>query len=108
MDMIKAATKCNPSIQSNAVLALAGLLNIVYRYATSLEPAELKTASLSTEYKSHSHWIMVVIESLMSLVDLQFKPKGELLGLCQQVKLFLNILSCFVNYICSKIIYRTV
>ena len=85
--MIKAATKCNPSIQSNAVLALAGLLNIVHRYATSLEPAELKTSSLSTEYKSHSHWMMVVIESLMSLVDLQFKPKGELLGLCQQVKL---------------------
>ena len=86
--MIKAGTKCNPSIQSNAILALAGLLNIVHRYTTSLEPAELKTTELGTEHKSHSHWLMVVIESLMSLVDFQYKPKGELLGLCQQVIFF--------------------
>ena len=85
--MIRAATKCNPSIQSNAVLALAGLLNVVHRYATSLEPTELKTPDLSTEYKSHSHWLIVAIESLMSLVDFQYKPRGELLGLCQQVKM---------------------
>ena len=95
--MIKVATKCNPSIQSNAILALAGLLNIVHRYTTSLEPAELKTAELSTEYKSHSHWLMVVIESLMSLVDFQYKPKGELLGLCQQVIFFFLVLAYQVN-----------
>ena len=88
VDMIKAATKCNPSIQSNAILSLAGLLNIVHRYATSLEPAELKTAESSTEYKSHSHWSIIVIESLMSLVDFQYKSKGNLLGLCQQVQIF--------------------
>ena len=88
VDMIKGATRGNPSIQSNAILSLACLLNTVHKYATSLEPGDLKSAESSTEYKSHSHWSIIVIESLMSLVDFQYKPKGDLLGLCQQVGIF--------------------
>jgi hypothetical protein len=47
----------------------------------------LEAAEESTEYMSHSHWLTVVMDTIMCLNDIKHKPKGGLLGLCQQVLL---------------------
>ncbi|XP_052794014.1 focadhesin-like [Mya arenaria] len=84
VDNIKKATKGNPTIQWNAVLALSGLATATQRYVTSLDREELKRTNQITEHISHSHWLMLVLDSLMSLVDFTFTPKAGMLGLCQQ------------------------
>lgn len=37
------------------------------------------------EFHSQAHWLTVVMDTLMSLMDVTFKPKGGILGICQQV-----------------------
>lgn len=75
----------NPGIQSNCIYALAGLAVTVNRYGTNLDKEALEAAESSTEYMSHSHWLTVVMDTIMCLADVSHVPKGALLGLCQQV-----------------------
>jgi len=67
------------------VLALSGLALACHQYASGLEKQELQLANQNSEHISHSHWLMLVMDSLMSLVDFTFSPKAGLLGLSQQV-----------------------
>jgi len=76
----------NPAVQCNAVMALAGLALATQHFVTSLDNKDLKRANEFKEHMSHSHWLMLVIDSCMSLVDFTYKPKAGLLGLCQQVR----------------------
>lgn len=75
----------NPGIQSNSIYALAGLAVTINRYGSNLDKESLEVAEGSTEYLSHSHWLTVVMDTIMCLADVNHKPKGSLLGLCQQV-----------------------
>ena len=77
----------NPGMQSNSVYALAGLAVTINRYGSSLDKESLEAAEESTEYMTHSHWLTVVMDTIMCLNDIKHKPKGGLLGLCQQVLL---------------------
>ncbi|XP_060554387.1 focadhesin-like [Ruditapes philippinarum] len=84
MDMIKKSTRGNPSVQFNAVLALSGLARSVHRYISSLDSEERKRMDDVTEHTSHSHWLVIMIDSCMSLIDFTYMPKSTLFGLCQQ------------------------
>ncbi|XP_052281893.1 focadhesin-like isoform X6 [Dreissena polymorpha] len=83
-DVIKKSTRGSPTVQFNAILALTGLAQAVQRFATSLSKEEMAAANQITEHISHSHWLMLLLDSLMSLVDFTFKPKAGLMGFCQQ------------------------
>ncbi|XP_053406121.1 focadhesin-like isoform X2 [Mercenaria mercenaria] len=74
----------NPSVQFNAVLALSGLAHSVHRYMASLDADEKKSLDEVLEHTSHSHWLIMMIDSCMSLIDFTYTPKSALFGLCQQ------------------------
>ncbi|XP_064607895.1 focadhesin-like isoform X2 [Liolophura sinensis] len=82
VDSIRGASRGNPTCQANCVFALAGLTATVNNYSTGLDPEDLK--NVSHEHMSHSHWLAVVMDTLMSLMDVKFQPSGQLLGMCQQ------------------------
>ncbi|KAK3097709.1 hypothetical protein FSP39_012361 [Pinctada imbricata] len=83
-DIIKGASRGSPTMQGNAILSLAGLAWVVHKHVCGLDKESRVAADNSTEYKSHSHWLTVVIDTMMSLMDITYAPKGQLLGLCQQ------------------------
>ncbi|KAK3602758.1 hypothetical protein CHS0354_027755 [Potamilus streckersoni] len=83
-DSIKIKSRGNPSVQSNSILALSGLALCVHRFATGLDNDSLKEAENCTQHLSHSHWLTVAMETLMLLMDVNYNPKGTLLGMCQQ------------------------
>ena len=55
------------------------------RFANGLDPERLKESDTATEHLSHSHWLSVAVDTILSLRDVSYKPRGKLLGLCQQV-----------------------
>lgn len=88
----------NPSTQCSAILALSGLAQATQSYVSSMDNEELKIANEIKEFRSHSHWLMSVIDSCMSLVDFTYQPKAELIGLCQQVNFcILKLLQIFFH-----------
>lgn len=84
VDIIKINSRGNPTMQSNSIYALAGLAVTVNRYRNGLDTEVIKATEESSEFLSPSHWLTVVIDTIMSLMDVAFTPKGKLLGLCQQ------------------------
>ncbi|XP_046545325.1 focadhesin-like [Haliotis rubra] len=83
-DLIKTASRGNPTGQGNSVLALAGLAVAASRHATGLDEESLKAAEDTCQHLSHSHWLTVAMDTIMCLMEVSFKPKGKILGLCQQ------------------------
>ncbi|XP_071110148.1 focadhesin-like [Haliotis cracherodii] len=83
-DLIKTASRGNPTRQGNSVLALAGLAVSASRHATGLDEESLKAAEDTCQHLSHSHWLTVAMDTIMCLMEVSFKPKGKILGLCQQ------------------------
>ncbi|XP_067665779.1 focadhesin-like [Haliotis asinina] len=83
-DLIKTASRGNPTAQGNSVLALAGLAVAASRHATGLDEDSLKAAEETCQHLSHSHWLTVAMDTIMCLMEVSFKPKGKILGLCQQ------------------------
>ena len=70
----------NPSVQGNSVLALAGLARAVSIFV------QQQTSSETTEqYQRNSEWLNVVAETVMVVLDGNYKPKGPTLVWCQQV-----------------------
>lgn len=84
VDVLKAASRGNPSQQANAVLALTGVTVFTSRMAGSLDPGVLKECDAATEHVSHSHWLTMAVDTILSLRDVRYRPRGKLLGLCQQ------------------------
>ncbi|XP_060062505.1 focadhesin-like, partial [Ylistrum balloti] len=74
----------NPTMQSNSIYALGGLAVTVNRHSNGLDTETAKAAEESAEFMSPSHWLTVVMDTIMSLMDVNFTPKGNLIGLCQQ------------------------
>lgn len=83
-DKIKTASKESPNVQGNAILSLSGLVLASQRYWTDLDKEFQGQIDNVKEFQSQSHWATVVMDTLMSLMDVTFQPKGHILGLCQQ------------------------
>ncbi|XP_022783954.1 focadhesin-like isoform X5 [Stylophora pistillata] len=79
-ERLKAASRGNPSVQGNSVLALAGLARAVSIYVGQ------QTSSETTEqYQRNNDWLSVVTDTVMVVLDGNYKPKGPTLVWCQQV-----------------------
>ena len=69
----------NPTVQGNSVIALAGL-------AAKISQLPVKDErQASTQYSSRKDWLLRVADTLMVVLDGNFKPKGEPMQWCQQV-----------------------
>lgn len=83
-DKIKRASKESPNVQGNAILSLSGLVLASQRYWTNLDKESQGQIDNVKDFQSQSHWATVVMDTLMSLMDVTFQPEGHILGLCQQ------------------------
>lgn len=67
-------------MQGNSVLALAGLTRAVSIFV------QQQTSSGTTEqYQRNTEWLNMVADTLMVVLDGNYKPKGPTLVWCQQV-----------------------
>ena len=64
----------NPSVQGNSVFALAGLAHAVSLYAQKQNSSGRNT-----------DWLTMVTDTIMVVLDGNYKPKGPTLTWCQQV-----------------------
>uniref|UniRef100_K1R2S9 Focadhesin C-terminal domain-containing protein n=1 Tax=Magallana gigas TaxID=29159 RepID=K1R2S9_MAGGI len=74
----------SPNVQGNAILSLGGLVLASQRYWTNLDKESQGQIDNVKDFQSQSHWATVVMDTLMSLMDVTFQPEGHILGLCQQ------------------------
>ena len=75
----------NPSVQGNSVFALAGLAHAVSLYAQ-----KQNNSGRNTE------WLTMVTDTIMVVLDGNYKPKGPTLTWCQQV--FFTLLSLCITF----------
>eukprot|EP00112_Aurelia_sp_Birch-Aquarium-sp1_P008564 Seg1947.2 transcript_id=Seg1947.2/GoldUCD/mRNA.D3Y31 product=Focadhesin protein_id=Seg1947.2/GoldUCD/D3Y31 len=73
------ASKGNPTVQGNSVIALAGLAAKI-----SQLPVKDERQSSSAQYSSRKDWLLRVADTVMVVLDGNFKPKGEPMQWCQQ------------------------
>lgn len=82
----------SPNVQGNAILSLSGLVLASQRYWTNLDKESQGQIDNVKDFQSQSHWATVVMDTLMSLMDVTFQPEGHILGLCQQVCVYCGII----------------
>ena len=71
----------NPSVQGNSVFALAGLAHAVSLYAQK-----------QNNLGRNTDWLTMVTDTIMVVLDGNYKPKGPTLTWCQQVFLLYFVL----------------
>uniref|UniRef100_UPI00398F1918 focadhesin n=1 Tax=Pristiophorus japonicus TaxID=55135 RepID=UPI00398F1918 len=77
-DVVKSASKDSPVVQGNSILALTGLAVSVAKYESSL-PLEANDApEIGPEILPTKHWISMVVETLLSIVNSRYRPKGRI------------------------------
>ena len=74
-----------PAVQANAVFALVGLATTVAKYASGLSPEATEAGSKVTEHLGTPHWLSMVINTVLSILDVNFKPSSRIFYICQQV-----------------------
>jgi len=79
-EQLKAASRGNPSVQGNSVLALAGLAR-----AVSIFVQQQSSSGTTESYQRNTEWLNVVADTLMVVLDGNYKAKGPTLVWCQQV-----------------------
>ena len=85
-DAIKSASRSTPAAQANSVLAVSALSLLLHKFTRDLDSDCLAAGNSCTgQYMSHSRWTLVTTDTVMSLIDVTYKVKEGLLGLCQQV-----------------------
>ena len=68
-------------MQGNSVLALAGLARAVVQFI------QQQSSSGETEqYQRNTEWLSLVADTILVVLDGNYKPKGPTLVWCQQVK----------------------
>lgn len=67
-------------------MSLAGLSLAVSDHVARLGPASIKPMEALTEHLGHAYWSRMIAETIMSLVDPAYTPKGRTLAICNQVK----------------------
>ncbi|XP_068741397.1 focadhesin-like [Montipora capricornis] len=79
-EQLKGASRGNPSVQGNSVLALAGLARAVVQFI------QQQSSSGETEqYQRNTEWLSLVADTILVVLDGNYKPKGPTLVWCQQV-----------------------
>ena len=75
----------SPSVQANSLLALAALAVHSSRHSDSLDQDALKALRETPEHLSQAHWLNIVTDTFMAILDVTFEPQGKILAVCQQV-----------------------
>ncbi|KAK1174956.1 focadhesin [Acipenser oxyrinchus oxyrinchus] len=76
-DAVKSAAKDSPVMQGNSILALTGLAVAVAKYENSLPSDVESTQEIGAEVLATKHWLVMVLDTLLSIVDSCYHPKGR-------------------------------
>ncbi|XP_053909823.1 focadhesin isoform X1 [Cuculus canorus] len=76
-DVIKGASKDNPVVKGNSIFALAGLAVAVAKYESSLSSDTEGLPETEPDFIPTKHWISMVTETLFSIVNSRYHPKGQ-------------------------------
>ncbi|KAJ1218515.1 hypothetical protein NDU88_006093 [Pleurodeles waltl] len=76
-DVIKSASKESPVVKGNSLLALTGLAVALAKYEQSL-PSEAEGApEIEPDILPTQAWLSMVLDTLLSIVDCHYRPKGR-------------------------------
>ncbi|KAM4878761.1 focadhesin isoform 2-T3 [Sylvia borin] len=76
-DVIKGALKDSPVVKGNSIFALTGLAVAVAKYESSLSSDTEGVPETEPDFIPMKHWISVVTETLLSIVNSRYQPKGQ-------------------------------
>ncbi|XP_052634403.1 focadhesin isoform X2 [Harpia harpyja] len=76
-DVIKGASKDSPVVKGNSIFALTGLAVAVAKYESSLSSDTEAMPETEPDFLPTKHWISMVTETLFSIVNSRYHPKGQ-------------------------------
>ncbi|NXN81935.1 FOCAD protein, partial [Bombycilla garrulus] len=76
-DVIKGASKDSPVVKGNSIFALTGLAVAVAKYESSLSSDSEGVPETEPDFIPMKHWISMVTETLLSIVNSRYQPKGQ-------------------------------
>ncbi|XP_075787600.1 focadhesin [Pelodiscus sinensis] len=76
-DVIKGASKESPVVKGNSLLALTGLAVAVAKHENSLSLDTEVGPQTEPDFLPTKHWISMVIETLLSIVNSRYRAKGQ-------------------------------
>ncbi|NWQ77385.1 FOCAD protein, partial [Columbina picui] len=76
-DVIKGASKDSPVVKGNSIFALTGLAVAVAKYESSLSSDTEEMPETEPDFLPTKHWISMVTETLFSIVNSRYHPKGQ-------------------------------
>ncbi|KAM7023536.1 focadhesin [Acridotheres tristis] len=76
-DVIKGASKDSPVVKGNSIFALTGLAVAVAKYESSLSSDTEGVPETEPDFIPVKHWISMVTETLLSIVNSRYQPKGR-------------------------------
>uniref|UniRef100_A0A670KBC2 Focadhesin n=1 Tax=Podarcis muralis TaxID=64176 RepID=A0A670KBC2_PODMU len=74
-DVIKGASKESPVVKGNCILALTGLAVAVAKHEKGLSTDSEE--QFNVDFLLTNHWICMVIDTLLSIIDSHYRPKGR-------------------------------
>nr|XP_056704217.1 focadhesin isoform X1 [Euleptes europaea] len=77
-DVIKGASKDSPVVKGNCLLALTGLAVAVAKHEKGLSSDTEEGLDIEPDFLLTKHWISMVIDTLLSIVDSHYQPKGRI------------------------------
>ncbi|KAL0970352.1 hypothetical protein UPYG_G00240840 [Umbra pygmaea] len=76
-DVVKSAAKDSPVVQGNSILALSGLAAALAKYEANLPASADGGLGVGPEVLPTSTWLAMVLETLLSVISSNYKPKGQ-------------------------------
>ncbi|XP_005490993.1 focadhesin isoform X3 [Zonotrichia albicollis] len=76
-DVIKGASKDSPVVKGNSIFALTGLAVAVAKYESSLSSDTEGVPETEPDFIPMKQWISMVTETLLSIVNSRYQPKGQ-------------------------------
>ncbi|XP_069486861.1 focadhesin [Ambystoma mexicanum] len=76
-DVIKSASKESPVVKGNSLLALTGLAVALAKYEQSLPSDTEGAPEIEPDILPTQAWLAMVLDTLLSIVDCHYRPKGR-------------------------------
>lgn len=77
-EVVQSSSKDSPGIQGNCILALTGLAVTVDKHESSLPSETEEELQIGDEFLPTKHWISMVLDTLLSIIDSHYRPRGRL------------------------------
>ena len=84
-DILKSTSKGTPSMQGNALLSLVGLVHCVSDHCKKQKqtPESPASETAGSGFISLEHWMSMAIDTIISIADANYRPKGRIFSWCQ-------------------------